>query len=115
MSCEFRVTDHAIRRYRERVEPCTQQQAWDRLLHAAEIAHPASARQVRWFSSRGGGRQDRVQGVGAMLYCPVESLLLCGRRLPCGDVLIVTVIRCPDDSAQRIRRHAHDRKRQQTE
>jgi hypothetical protein len=101
----YRVSKHAIDRYQERVEPCTDAQAWDRIKHAAEISRLPSTKQLRWFTSRGGGRRDSASSNGIIRYCPIESLLLLCRRMSDGALVVVTIIRCPPDTALAIRRN----------
>lgn len=80
------VTDHAIQRYRERVEAdCSFHDAEDRIKHAVSIAKPASPAMVWEFRSK-----VRVDREIKFLHCPVESLFLVCR--PCDDGLAVLTV-----------------------
>lgn len=83
----FIPTDHAVRRYRERVEPCSATDAAERIEHAASIARrlsPAEAWPIKGRSNRPGAYH---------LFCAVENLALVAVCETPGVVWILTVFR----------------------
>ena len=89
MPSGFKVTDHAIQRYRERVERCSKRAATDRLIHAMSISVPATKRHLKYARMK-----DYRTTALYFRYCEVESLLLCCKYVT-GGSLLVTVFRIP--------------------
>jgi hypothetical protein len=82
------VTDHAIKRYQERIEPCADEDAIDRLAHAVEIARPASAVMVSRFKSK----LPDLRAV-KYLHCTVENLFIVAMPDSDGGWHVLTVFR----------------------
>jgi hypothetical protein len=82
------VTDHAIKRYIERVEQCSREDAVERITHAVQIAKKASPAMVwRWAS-----RPNRRQAV--YLYCKEANLFLVCLNDTWGGLSVLTLFEC---------------------
>ena len=95
---QYIVTKHAAMRYRERIEPCSDFDARDRVRHAAEISLAPSMRQLT-YTQRKHSREGKVLSGSAMWrWCPVEGIMLICQRTDDGRAVITTLFRCPPDS-----------------
>ena len=97
------ITRHAVDRYRERIYspdavPCSFEVMREQLHHAAQIAGPASLRQIGYIVTRGHG----IIG-GIYLYCEHERMVMICRRGRDDDklIIVVTVARLPTDAELR--------------
>jgi hypothetical protein len=78
------ASQHAIRRFQQRIAPCSQAQAIDQLTHAAHIARLPTARELRLAKLGFTGP--------TILICDIEHLcLVCCRQG--SELLILTCYR----------------------
>lgn len=107
-SMPYICSKHAMQRYRQRVEPCSLEDADERLLHAAEIALPPTTRQITWMAENHYGAHGT-----RYLYCREATLMLVLIQADeCNSLVIITCFVVPTD--QQLRQHyAHRRKKKQ--
>lgn len=82
------ITNHAVRRYIERIEKCSTIDARERIKHAMEISRLPTAKQLLQIDNTG----------QVYRWCEVESLMLICRRKENDTLAVVTLFRIPADS-----------------